>query len=243
MAERRPAIRTGASPDACLVGRSLLAGGLSLLQFVCDKFPRVGPDRGFKSGGMRSRRHQPVLVLPGFGAGDRSTIGLRSQLAALGHPVHRWHQGRNEGPSPEILDGLDRRFHSLYERYEKPIAIVGWSLGGIYAWGIAKRRPDQVQQVITLGSPLNSTGVADSPPPVPLTSIWTRSDRIVRWQSSFIEEGDRRQNIEVRATHVTLGFDPLVVAAIADRLGQRPERWEPFRPLPWLRSAYPKPVS
>jgi pimeloyl-ACP methyl ester carboxylesterase len=181
-----------------------------------------------------------VLVLPGFGATDRSTVGLRTQLSLIGHPVHRWHLGRNEGPTKEIIEGLGARFAQLFERYDRPIALVGWSLGGIYAWGIAQRVPEQVQQVITLGSPLNSTGMTAGPPPVPLTSIWSRNDRVVNWRSSLLETGAQRENIEVRATHLTLGFDPLVGAAIADRLGQRPDRWKPFNPPSFLDPAFPK---
>ncbi len=179
-------------------------------------------------------------MLPGFGASDLSTVPLRRQLRLLGHPVHGWQLGRNEGPTPDTIEGLGARVRQLTDRYDRPIALVGWSLGGVYAWNIARRDPDRVRLVVTLGSPLGYTESGSSPLPVPLTSIWSRNDRIVRWPSPVIEEGHRRENIEVRATHLTLGFDPFVLAAIADRLVQRGDDWKPFRPPRWLDAAYPR---
>lgn len=180
-------------------------------------------------------------MLPGWGGGDRSTIGIRSQLSLAGHPVHRWHLGRNEGASPQFLAALDDRLHTLAQRYERPIALVGWSLGGVHAWELAKRHPGDVQQVVTLGSPLRSMTSTALPASVPLTSIWSRHDRIVNWTQSSIDEGPLRQNIEVRSTHATLGFDPLVSLAIADRLSQTAAGWKPFRRPGWLARAYPAP--
>jgi pimeloyl-ACP methyl ester carboxylesterase len=185
------------------------------------------------------RRRRPVLVLPGFGASDNSTVALRTYIAGVGHPVHRWRQGRNDGPTPEIVDGLTARFRQLAERHDQPIALVGWSLGGVYAWALARRSPDLVSQVITLGSPLQGTAVSAGPLPMPTSSIWSRRDGIVPWQRSVIEEGPRAENIEVRSTHFTLGFDPLVLVAITDRLGQPDPGWRPFRPPRWLPGAFP----
>jgi pimeloyl-ACP methyl ester carboxylesterase len=185
------------------------------------------------------RRRRPVLVLPGFGAGDNSTVALRSSIAGMGHPVHRWRQGRNDGPTPDIVEGLSARFRQLADRHEQPIALVGWSLGGVFAWALARHSPDLVSQVITLGSPLRGTTQAARSLPLPATSIWSRRDGIVSWQGSVIEEGPRAENIEVRSTHFTLGFDPLVMVAVADRLGQPDDGWRPFRPPRWLRGAYP----
>jgi len=138
-----------------------------------------------------------------------------------------------------MAEELSARFRQLHDRHRRPIAVVGWSLGGIYAWSLAQRFAEQVEAVVTLGSPLVRAGDLGAPSSVPLTSIWSRRDRVVNWRSSVITESDRRENIEVRALHVTLGFDPLVVGAIADRLAQRPDRWRPFRPPPWLTAAYP----
>jgi pimeloyl-ACP methyl ester carboxylesterase len=185
------------------------------------------------------RRRRPVLVLPGFGAGDNSTVALRTSIARMGHPVHRWRQGRNDGPTPEIVEGLSARFRQLAERHGQPVALVGWSLGGVYAWALARRTPELVSQVITLGSPLRGGATPAGPLPVPATSIWSRRDGIVSWQDSVIEEGGRAENIEVRATHLTLGFDPLVLVAVTDRLGQPDDTWRPFRPPWWLPGAYP----
>ncbi|MEO5724904.1 MAG: alpha/beta hydrolase, partial [Ilumatobacteraceae bacterium] len=72
----------------------------------------------------------PVLVLPGMGAGDRSTIPMRGYLRGLGYAVHGWGLGVNR-PSPSLIGQLWRRFDELYERHgRQPLSLVGWSLGG-----------------------------------------------------------------------------------------------------------------
>ncbi|MGI9615028.1 MAG: esterase/lipase family protein [Acidimicrobiales bacterium] len=181
----------------------------------------------------------PVLVLPGWGAGDRSTIGLRGQLRLAGHPAHTWQQGTNDGALTEVLPALESRLLDLVDRYRRPVAIVGWSLGGIYACHLGDRYPAQTRQIITLGSPLRSRIAVRPPSDIPLTAIWSRNDRVVSWRRAAIEPGKRAENIEVRATHITLGFDPLVMGAILDRLAVEPDDWKPFRPPAWLRAAYP----
>jgi pimeloyl-ACP methyl ester carboxylesterase len=192
---------------------------------------------------LRRRRLTPVLVLPGYGAGDLSTAALRGRIAALGHPVHRWRLGRNDGPTPGIIAGMGSRFDEIASRHGRPVSLVGWSLGGVYAWFLAQQAPDKVAQVITLGSPLRSATAGLGPLGVPATSIWSRADRVVPWRDSRIDAGDRSENIEVRATHLTLGFDPFVSIAIADRLGHAGDRWRPFRPPWWLAGAFPPPVA
>ncbi|MCP5030005.1 MAG: alpha/beta hydrolase [Actinomycetia bacterium] len=187
---------------------------------------------------LRSPHRRRVLFLPGYGAGDRSTAVLRTSISAAGHDVHRWRIGRNKGPTPEIIEGLEARFVELADRHATEITVVGWSLGGVYAWALAQRFPDRVQQVITLGSPLHSLPGGPGPLAVPATSIWSRNDRVVPWRASVVA-GERVENIEVRASHLTLGFDPLVTHAIIDRLAQPPDRWRPFRAPRWLPHAYP----
>ena len=100
----------------------------------------------------RGDRH-PVLVLPGFTADDRSTVPLRWFLRSQGYWTHGWHLGSNYGPTRRIIQGLDERILEIYERHERKVTVIGWSLGGIYARMLARRQPDSVRQVITLGSP------------------------------------------------------------------------------------------
>ena len=59
-------------------------------------------------------------------------------------------------------------------------------------------------------------------PPVPCTAIFTREDGIVAWQCSQEEEGPMTENVEVQGTHVGLPWNPLVLAAIAERLPRTP---------------------
>src|SRR5260370_28095154 len=94
-----------------------------------------------------------VLVLPGLLASDASTLPLRGFLSWLGYDVRGWNLGRNEGPTEEVLAGLPRALLAHARRTGRPVSVIGWSLGGIYARELARRQPKHVRRVITLGSP------------------------------------------------------------------------------------------
>jgi len=96
----------------------------------------------------------PVLVLPGLGAGDPATFVLRRVLRRQGYRSHGWGLGVNLGPTQRTRDGLAARLDELTDRYQTPISLVGWSLGGLYAHQLSWHRTESVRQVITLGSPL-----------------------------------------------------------------------------------------
>jgi pimeloyl-ACP methyl ester carboxylesterase len=197
----------------------------------------------------------PVLVLPGWLAGDVSTRMLRWFLRRRGYHVHGWRLGRNVGATEEIVHGLGRRFHALRRRHDRPVSIVGWSLGGIYARELARRFPDDVRQVITLGSPFADPSATTparlyrallgvepggrrtlaEPIPVPATSIYSRSDGVVAWQSCLDTPGPLRENVEVWSSHCGLGHHPAALLVIADRLAQPAGAWRPFVSRSWQR--------
>ena len=180
-----------------------------------------------------------VLVLPGLAASDRSTIAIRASLLSQGHRVHGWNLGRNPGPTADIVEGLRSRLFDLAERDDEPIALVGWSLGGLYAHRLADFAPNKVRAVITMGSPLGD-GHHRPSLRVPTASIYSRNDRVVGWQRSLVDESaPRHENIEVRSTHFTLGFDPAVLWVVGDRVRGDPDEWKPFRAPALLASAFP----
>ena len=208
----------------------------------------------------------PVLVLPGLLASDTSTRLLRNYLESQGYEPHGWSLGRNLGPRAGIESGMVRRLHELSERHDgRKVSLVGWSLGGIYARVLAKHHPDVVRNVITLGSPLRGhihstnarhvyelvSGQASNDPKrmshaadvprVPTTSIYSRSDGVVAWQSSLTRTSPLSENIEVRASHIGLGVHPAVLYAVADRLSQPEAGWKPFDRKLFGPLMYPKP--
>jgi pimeloyl-ACP methyl ester carboxylesterase len=215
--------------------------------------------------------NHPVLILPGFLADDPSTAPLRSVLRSQGYWVHGWQLGRNLGPTPEVIDGLIARLTALHDRHDKPVSLIGWSLGGIYARRLARRYPHMVRQVITLGSPfridpavdrsavsalydrLKPThavsidailpGVEGGPLSVPATSIYTRTDGVVRWWQCLESIGPERENIEVRGSHSGLGFNPAAIYAISDRLAHTVGEWTPFRAPFGFGHQYPHPAD
>ncbi len=185
-------------------------------------------------------RRTPVLVLPGLAASDRSTQVIRTSLVSAGHYAHGWRLGRNQGPTDAMVADLRARLFEVYERHHRRVALVGWSLGGLYAHWLARADPDRIHSVTTLGSPLARNGSLPPALDVPTTSVYSRNDRIVPWRASLIDDrAPRHQNVESRSSHLTLGFDPAVLHLINDRVGQRPEQWERFEPPIWLRLAFP----
>lgn len=187
----------------------------------------------------------PVLVLPGFSASDRSTMPLRSVLRRLGYRTHGWKLGVNRGPDETTLAGMAARLDELHRRYGRPISLVGWSLGGVYARGMARRQPERIRLVVTLGSPFRSIERERrlAPPAVPTTAVFSRSDAVVPWSEAMDEPARRRENVEVDGSHFGLGHNPAVILVIADRLAQREGEWRPFVPPRGLGRLYPGTVS
>jgi hypothetical protein len=79
-----------------------------------------------------------------------------------------------------------------------------------------------------------------SPPPVPTTSIFSRTDGIVAWQCSVERETATAENIEVEASHIGLGVNPAAIYAIADRLAQPEGAWRKFDRRTGLRRLFYK---
>jgi pimeloyl-ACP methyl ester carboxylesterase len=184
-----------------------------------------------------------VLVFPGLLAGDGSTVPLRGFLRWLGYRVRGWDLGRNHGPTEPVLAGLPRALFDHAERTGRPVSLVGWSLGGIYARELARRHPHHVRQVITLGSPYARANPSarpwSRPIRVPSTSVYSRLDGVVAWQTCIEPETATHQNVEVRCSHLGFGVDPATLWLIADRLAVPAGQRVPFRPPLALRPLYP----
>ena len=181
-------------------------------------FGHLGP-RGPEDG-------EPVLVIPGFVANDRTTMALRRELAAAGYRAYPWNGGWNLGARADTIERLKQRLDQISP--DQPVLVVGWSLGGVFARELARAHPDRVSAVVTLGSPfsgdpkLNNVWrlyewVAGHPvdappiervpdkPPVPTLAIWSRADGIVspRAAKGLAEESDR--TVEFKCNHMAFG--------------------------------------
>lgn len=189
-----------------------------------------------------------VVVFPGLGGGDGTTLYLRKFLNDIGYVAHGWNLGRNYGPrhgmESMMYDIEEVVFSAFLAANQKPVTLIGWSLGGIYAREIAKLFPEYVRQVITLGTPFkasaggtNAAGLYELlsgdnshkdphviaeiavPPVVPFTSIYSKTDGVVHWECSIEDAGPLVENIEVQgASHLGLGHNPLVMYCIAEKL-------------------------
>ncbi len=209
----------------------------------------------------------PVVVFPGLGGAPFTTSHLRRFLADCGFTAHCWGRGVNTGPEgdfDEWLDALEADVRRWHAGTGRRVSLVGWSLGGIYARELAKRCPDCVRQVITLGTPfaamrgathaetlyrlLNGDTSQLTPqmearlrecPPVPTTSVYSKSDGVVSWRGCVQRRGARSQSesIEVSACHLGMVTHPEVLRIIVDRLAQPEGQWRPMRRRTALRRA------
>lgn len=202
-----------------------------------------------------------VMTLPGFMASNTSTVPMRRVLSGLGYDAHGWDSGRNIKVDNALIGRLESQLDRLFAASGRKVSLVGWSLGGVLARELAKLHPAKVRLVISLGSPISDdrghTNAArlfellngkepepmqggrfrglDEAPPVPTTSVFTRTDGVVHWRGS-VQHPDKAsgahptENIEVHASHCGLGVNPSVMVAIADRLAQPEGEWKPFAP-------------
>jgi len=211
----------------------------------------------------RGKRHG-VVVLPGFGADDGSTVLLRRYLTTLGYDAHGWKRGFNVRRPGADMEAVIAQIRQLRVLHHLPVSLIGWSRGGIMAREIARKIPEDIRQVITLGSPFadasaNNVGAVwtlltgeqapgdpdrlkalAEPIPVPATAIYTRADGVVAWQACLEHPGPIAENVEVRSTHIGLGFHAPAFWVIADRLAQPMDQWAPFAPTGFVSAFYPR---
>lgn len=191
-----------------------------------------------------------VLVIPGFTAGDVTTLPLRTFLAFLGYRVSGWELGPNLGITPDEEEALEK--HIVELAAAGPITIIGWSLGGVFAREAARRRPELFRRVITLGTPLQPRHGGDwviwllrrlnphlreemtpdgierhsAPIAVPMTAIYSLRDGIVDGRACRIRPGDvgpAAENIEIDEAHIAMGFSTEVFAHLAAVLARDSE--------------------
>lgn len=106
------------------------------------------------AGPHRRAAHEPVLLVPGFMAGDFTLHGMSDALRAAGFRTYRSQIRVNVGCTRQAADRLERRVEAIALRRDRKVTIVGHSLGGMLARGLAARRPDLVAGIVTLGSPV-----------------------------------------------------------------------------------------
>jgi alpha-beta hydrolase superfamily lysophospholipase len=195
------------------------------------RFMRPEPGLGSCSGNGR-----PVLVIPGFLASDTSTRPLRLGLGQAGFRAHGWKRGRNFGLTDSIFDIIDARISHIARG--EPVALVGWSLGGLIAREFAKHAPERIAKVITLGSPICGdprqnnnvwrlyelvaghpvdappvTCILDEKPPVETVALWSRRDGIVAADSARAA-GSADRSIELGCGHLEMVYAPEAIRAV-----------------------------
>ena len=101
----------------------------------------------------------PVLLLPGFMAGEGTMKPLFHFLKRIGYAPYQWDLGRNLGQKAIGSQGekMVARLDEIHASTGRKVTLIGWSLGGSFARMLSRRRPDHIRQVISLGSPITGT--------------------------------------------------------------------------------------
>ena len=217
---------------------------------------RLLADPVWRGVGLPRGDGSPVLLIPGFLAGDQSLAVMASWLRRLGYAPRRAGMTFNVRCSDNAIDRLEQVLHHAHLGTGRQVAIVGHSRGGHFAKALASRRPELVSQVVSLGAGLDDPfdisqptrlaveGVrrvvqrdpvkaaqgcfthaclcrysedyrATFPASVPLTSMFSKGDGVVRWRACIVPYA---RCVEVTGSHVGLAFNRHVYRELAHTL-------------------------
>jgi pimeloyl-ACP methyl ester carboxylesterase len=167
---------------------------------------------------------------------------MRLFLKRRGCDARHWGLGTNQGDPERDSEILLETVTRFMREHGAPVALVGWSLGGVIAREVARAIPENVSQVITYGTPViggpTFTPAADSygedecrriagrvveldresPIRVPVSAIFSRRDGVVSWPACIDRSSPDVVHYEVDSTHLSMGFDPSVWSLVAHRL-------------------------
>ena len=222
-------------PPGLLAGVGEVRAGLQVPRLVAASARLARAPRG--DGGV-------VVDVPGWLAAEVTNAPLRRFLARLGHDARGWGLGVNRGRPERDVRLLAKKVLAAAAESGRPVALVGWSLGGLVAREVARQHPDAVRRVVTYGTPVvggptHTVGArhygpdesqritrlaqrldAEHPIEVPVTAIVSRRDGIVSWRACIDRTSRDVEHVEVRSTHLGMGLDPDVWSVVADRLSR-----------------------
>ncbi len=222
-------------PPGLLAGVGEVRAGLQVPRLVAATARLARAPRG--DGGV-------VIDVPGWLAAEVTNAPLRRFLARLGHDARGWGLGVNRGRPERDARLLAKKVLAAAAESGRPVALVGWSLGGLVAREVARQHPDAVRRVVTYGTPVvggptHTVGArhygpdesqritrlaqrldAEHPIEVPVTAIVSRRDGIVSWRACIDRTSRDVEHVEVRSTHLGMGLDPDVWSVVADRLSR-----------------------
>lgn len=225
---RRIALASEPWPDADPVPRPHIARFLGEVEALAD--PLLRQFRRLKV--ERAANPRTVMLMPGFATHPARLRYLEKQIARAGHTPKRWGTGFNLGATEERLEIVEDRLVELHSRTGEPLVLLGWSLGGLFARELAKRQPDKVAKVITMGSPFSgnprSNNVwrayqfiaghsVDNPPieadigvkpPVETVAMWSPRDGMIAPRSAAGQPDERDRAIALRCTHIGFTYAP-----------------------------------
>lgn len=185
---------------------------------------------------------QVTMILPGFATHPMRMRYLARHLEAAGHITKRWGLGFNWGPTEENFAAIEARLAHLHALHGRKVVLIGWSLGGLYARELAKRQPDLVSKVITMGSPFSGSPRAnnvwrayqfitghsvDAPPiaaelpvkpPVETIALWSPNDGVIAPRCAAGRAGERDRAVALRCTHMGFTYDPQVIGTLLTEL-------------------------
>jgi pimeloyl-ACP methyl ester carboxylesterase len=192
----------------------------------------------------KSSRPSTVMVVPGFLANASLMFPLMQGLSAAGHDVHEWGMGTNFGPNAETLATLAARIEALSALSGEPVALVGWSLGGLVSREVARTvKPGSVRLVVTMGTPFSGDRRAnnawrlfqfvaghdvDAPPvpggdlaakpPVRTVALWSPHDGIIAPDAARGAPGERDDAVELSCRHMAFPSDASAILEVLRQL-------------------------
>jgi len=205
----------------------------------------------------------PVLAIPGYGGGDSSMLVMRYFLDKLGYQSHALDLGVNYEPAAERIKRVEdalafrkkmvaqvaRRTEQIHNDSGRAVTLLGWSMGGLYAFDVSQQSPNIIRQVITLGAPfgdprststfnllrwINRSEVAieeqdfDSwnrkslltSDKVPIKVIYSPADGVVAPQIARLADHPMVEHIEVDSSHLGFTVNPKTLGKLAHLLSQ-----------------------
>ncbi len=218
---------------------------------------RLLVDPVFRGEGVPRGDGAPVVLIPGFLAGDSSLAVMRSWLGRMGYDARGSGIVSNVDCADRAVNSLERRVEAISDRTGRSVGLIGHSRGAHFVKALSNRRPELISSAISLGAGLDTPfdisvptqaavaavrGVhsrtgdriarngcftaecrcrftrdysAEFTEAVPLTSIYSKGDGVVRWRACLV---DYARCVEVGGSHVGLAFNRKVYRVLGETL-------------------------